>query len=171
MELKGINLINLTLNHWLKKHNFKARVRGADTDFFWYHDDTISYSFYFPQEAADNWSNLLEELNCNYVVDIFFSAFLHELGHSCTYSGFSEDEIDEYNETLDLMDMEPSSFAEGLEYTYTRLPVEIAATRWAVNYINSYPEHIAELVDSVGRALTLFYKLNNVVDTEPFDFN
>ena len=51
MELQGLGLIDIALNHWLKKYGFSARVRGADTDFFWYHDDTIGYSFVFSIEA------------------------------------------------------------------------------------------------------------------------
>ena len=171
MSLQGLNLINITLNHWLKKYGFSARVRGVDEDFFWYHDDTITYSFFFPEESAKNWAGLLEELGCKYDIDIFFSAFLHELGHSHTYWDFEEDEIDEYNETLRLMDTDPNTFAESIEYVYSRLPIEYTATSWAVRYINTYPERIKELVTLVSKAIKLFYDLNDVVDEELFDFS
>ena len=171
MKLQGLGLIDITLNHWLKKYGFDARIRGVDEDFFWYHDNTIAYSFFFPVEAAENWARLMEELNCEYVIDEFYSAFLHELGHSHTYWDFDDEELDEYYETLELMDKEPSSFAEGIEYVYTHLPVEYEASRWAVNYINTYPERIKELVDLVGKAIRLFYSINDVVDEEAFDFS
>ena len=171
MKLQGLGLIDITLNHWLKKYGFNARVRGVDEDFFWYHDDTISYSFYFPTEAADNWAKLMEELNCGYNIDIFFSAFLHELGHSLTYWSFDDDEIDEYNETCQLIAEDPSSFCEDLDYLYTHLPIEYEATTWAVNYINTYPDRVQELVSLVSKAINLFYTINNVIDDEPFDFS
>ena len=168
MKLEGLGLVNIALNHWLKKYGFEARIRGVETDFFWYHDDTISYTFFFPEEAADNWNGLLAELGCNYDIDIFYSAFLHEVGHSRTYWDFDEDELDEYYKTVHLMDEEPNSFAEGIEYVYSRLPIEYEATRWAVNYINTYPERIKELVDLVGKAVRLFYKINEVVTEDMF---
>ena len=171
MSLQGLGLINITFNHWLKKYGFAARVRGVDEDFFWYHDDTISYSFFFPVDAAKNWKMLMEELKCEYTIDLFFTAFLHELGHSHTYHWFDEDEIQEYNETCRLIAEEPSSFAESLEYVYTHLPIEYEASTWAVNYINTYPERVKELVDLVSKAIGLFYKLNDVVDEEAFDFS
>ena len=96
-----------------------------------------------------------------YDIDLFYTAFLHEVGHSKTYFGFSEEEVHEYDETLRLMDDEPNSFAEGINYTYSHLPIEYEATRWAVNYINTYPERIKELVDIVGKAVKLFYQLND----------
>ena len=171
MKLQGLGLIDITLNHWLKKYGFDARVRGVDEDFFWYHDDTISYSFFFPTTAAQNWAKLMEELKCKYTVDVFFSAFLHELGHSHTYHEFNDDEIQEHNEICRLIAEEPSLFTESLDYVYTHLPIEYEASRWAVNYINTYPERVKELVDLVSKAIGLFYSLNDVVDEEAFDFS
>ena len=171
MKLQGLGLINIAFNHWLKKYGFEARVRGVDEDFFWYHhNNTISYSFFFPVEAAENWACLMEELGCNYDLDVFYTAFFHELGHGHTYWDFEEEELDEYYDTLKLMDKEPSSFAESIHYVYTHLPVEYEASRWAVNYINTYPERVKELVDLVGKAVKLFYTLNEVVDEDSFDF-
>ena len=171
MKLQGLGLINLTLNHWLKKYGFDARVRGVDEDFFWYHDDTISYSFFFPKDAKKNWDALLEELGCQYDVDLFFSAFLHEVGHSETYHTFEEEIIEECDELCELIATKPDSFDQDLDYVYTHMPVEYEASRWAVEYINANPQRIKELVSTVGKALDLFYKLNNVVDYELFDFS
>ena len=171
MRLQGLGLIDIAFNHWLKKYGFETRVRGVDEDFFWYHDNTISYSFFFPEESAENWVELMKELQCQYDIDLFYSAFLHELGHGHTYDQFDEEEIEEYQETCRLIREEPSTFSETLEYVYTHLPVEYEATRWAVNYINTYPDRVKELVDIVGKAVRLFYSLNDVVDEEIFDFS
>ena len=168
MELQGLGLINITFNHWLKKYGFTSRVRGVDEDFFWYHNNTISYSFFFPTEAAENWALLMEELGCKYDLDVFYTAFFHELGHGHTYWDFEEDELDEYYDTLTLMDKEPSSFADSIHYVYTHLPVEYEASRWAVHYINTHPERVKELVDLVGKAVRLFYKINKVVTEDMF---
>ena len=164
MKLEGTGLINIALNNWLKKYGFKARVRGVDTDFYWYYDDTISYSFFFENEAAENWYALFEELGCQYDVELFFTAFLHELGHSCTYWNFEEEEINEHEEMKRLIEEEPSTFADNLHYVYTHLPVEYTATKWAVDYINSYPERVKELVNIVSKTVAIFYKINDVKD-------
>ena len=168
MELKGENLINIAFNHWLKKYGFDARVRGVDTDFFWYHDDTISYSFFFSEKSAENWELLLDELGCEYKVDMFYSAFLHELGHSNTYFSFDDDEIEECETIHSLICEDPNTFSETPEYIYTHLSVEYEATRWAVEYINQYPERIAELVNLVGKAVRNFYRINEVVTEDMF---
>lgn len=171
MELKGLNLIKIALEYWLKKYNFSARIRKMDTDFFWYwSDNTISYSLFTPEEAMEPWADLLNELGCKYNIDVFFSSFLHELGHSATYYEFDDDEIDACDEIKALLRDEPSSFAEDVHWVYFHLPVEIEATRWAVNYINTYPERVKELIDLVGKTVRLFYKLNDVVDEDSFDF-
>ena len=168
MKLEGLGLINIAFNHWLKKYNFDCRIRGVDTDFFWYLDDTISYSFFFDKESSENWYELLEELGCKYNLDIFYSAFLHEVGHSCTYHTFEQEEIDECEELHRLICLDPSSFADSACYVYTHMPIEIEATRWAVNYINSYPERIKELENLVGKAVKLFYKINKIVTEDMF---
>ena len=171
MKLQGLGLIDITLNHWLKKYDFDVRVRGVDTDFFWYHDNTISYTFFFEEESAKNWECLMKELGCNYVVDMFYSAFLHEVGHSRTYWDIEDDVIEECEKLHQAICEDPSSFVEGPDYTYSHMPVEIEASRWAVDYINSYPERIKELVELVGKAVKLFYRINDVVDEDSFDFS
>lgn len=169
MSLQGLGLINIALNHWLKKYDFDCRVRGADTDFYWYHDDTISYTFFFEQASADNWELLMEELDCHYDLNMFYTAFLHEVGHSETYFSFGEEEIEACNELHRLICKDPYSFAEGPDYVYTHMPIEYEASRWAVNYINTYPDRIRELVNLVGKAVQLFYKINDVVTEDDFD--
>ena len=102
-KLKGIKKINRSFNRWLKKYGFETRVRGVDTDFFYYHnDDTIGYSFFYPEASVDSWINILNELGCNYSIGVFYSAWLHELGHAQTFHIMNEEEIIESDETKQL---------------------------------------------------------------------
>ena len=163
-KLKGIKSIDRQFNRWLRKYGFTARMRGVATDFYWYWtDNTISYSFFFAEKSQKNWVELFKELGCKYNIDTFYTSFLHELGHSRTYYNFTEEELDEYHETVQTMFDE-----DDMEYEYTHLPVEYEATRWAVEYINKYPERIEELVRKVGKAVRRFYKINKVVNAEMF---
>ena len=79
----------------------------------------------------------------------------------------TEEEISESDEMKDLMDTDPGSFADIYD-AYYHLPVEYEATRWAVEYINKYPERVEELVRTVGKAVRRFYKIHKVVNEEMF---
>ena len=144
MKLKGEQAINRALNRWLRKYGFKARVRGLDTDFFWYNDsNTIGYSFFQTQRSQDAWTSLMAELNLRYGVDSFWTCFLHELGHSITWCQFTEEEIEENDRDKEwLAESDESSFAEDIHSLYFHLPVEIAATEWAVRFINENPQAV-----------------------------
>ena len=170
MKLQGLGLIDIAFNHWLKKHGFSARIYGADTDFFWYHNDTISYSFFFGEASLNNWNLLLEELGCNYDIDPFYSAFLHELGHSNTYRTFPTTIIRECERKHREICRNPNACVPNPEYAYTHLPVEYEATRWAVNFINEHPDAVLELVELVGKAVRLFYNINDIQDEELEEF-
>lgn len=170
MELKGLDKIDNALNAWLIKYGFTARIAGVQEDFYWYHNDTISYSFFFAEDAVEPWANLLNELKCNFILDTFYSVFLHELGHSVTYDKLSRQDV-EYSDDIKLaIAADPASFDNPRD-VYWHLPVEIEATKWAVNFINSYPDRVKELVDTVGAAVREFYEINDVVDEDSFDFS
>lgn len=167
-ELKGVDLITTALNAWLIKQGFSARVREMDTDFYWYHDDdTISYSLFSTEDSIVQFDILMQELGCQYTIDWFYAAFLHELGHSHSYPNLSDEEILEDEAMKEwLHEQDESSFEENLYSLYFRIPMELVATKWAVNFINSNPNAVKELVDTVGAAVRLFYSLNEVVTEE-----
>ena len=165
-KLKGEWAINHAINNWLRKYHFKARVRGLDTDFFWYHSsNTIGYSFAQTEESSSQWELLLSELGLKYELSGFWTSLLHELGHSITWSSFTDEEIDEYDEMKELLQKEDeSSFAENVHSIYFRLPIELAATQWAVEFINTRPEAVEELTKMVAPKIQRFYKLNKITD-------
>lgn len=170
MELKGLDKIDNALNAWLIKYGFKSRVHGVDSDFFWYHDNTIGYTFFFPEEAITPWTNTLNELGCNLIIDTFYSVFLHECFHGETYWSIPEEVRNECHKTKELMIQDPSSF-DDLYWTYYHLPVELEATAAAVKFMNTNLKAIEELVDTVGAAVREFYEINDVVDENSFDFS
>ena len=151
--------ITKELNNWLEKNGFEVRVLGDADDFCWWEcDNAIEYSVRATNKNLHLWSELLDSLGLNAIIDPFYSSFLHEVGHSITYWDFTEEEIEEYYETLKYMEEEPSSFAEDLIWTYFNLPLEIAATKWMVNYINSHFEAVKELVDMIRPLLITYLK-------------
>ena len=164
MKLKGERAINRSLNSWLRKYGFTARVAQMDTDFYWYTEsNTIGYSLFQTVHSQEEWDNLLTELNLRYEVDSFWTCFLHELGHSMTWGSFTEEEIEEnYRDKEWLEESDESSFAESVHSLYFHLPVEIAATEWAVRFINTNPNAIKELTRMVVPKIERFYKLNKI---------
>lgn len=153
--------ITQALNNWLKKYNFDVRVDYMGSDFQWEWDENlIIYSFLATEDTITTWNEFLDELGCEYVIDQFFSSFLHEVGHSITYWDFDEEELDEYFDTVAWIQVSnESSFAEGSLKTYFNLPVEITATRWAVKFINENPEAVSELVNAVQPLIKEFIQV------------
>ena len=151
--------ITEALNDWLKKYNFDVCVDYMGSNFQWEWDENlIIYSFLASENTVKVWNEFLDELGCNYIIDQFFSAFLHEVGHSITYWDFEEDELDEYfDDVAWIQESDESSFSEGSLRTYFNLPVEIAATRWAVRFINDNADAVRELVDSVQPLIKEYY--------------
>lgn len=164
MKLKGEQAINRALNRWLRKYGFKARVRGMDTDFFWYNNsNTIGYSLLQSQRSQEAWAILMTELNLRYEIDSFWTCFLHELGHSVTWDQFTEEEIEESDRDKEwLAESDESSFAEDIHSLYFHLPIEIAATEWAVRFINENPQAVKILTKMVVPKIERFYKLNKI---------
>lgn len=135
------------LNNWLIKNNFSARIRGFEEDFGWYHsDNTIVISVLYTEKEEKRWLNFLEEFEPMYDVPVFVSAFLHELGHSETYYDLNDEIIDEDEETKRLLEEEPNTFECDIYDLYYHLPMEIVATKWAINYMNTHFKQVKDLV-------------------------
>ena len=155
MELQGVQEITNALNAWLEKHGFTARADGLCTDFgYWIDKDTIDYSLTTTEKIRDSWNSWIEEVGCEYVIDFFYSAFLHELGHSETIDQLTDEEWEISSAAL----LDPSiTYCE-----YYHLPRELAATQWAVDYINNHTREVTELIHTVEPALVNFVQLNNI---------
>ena len=155
MELIGEEKIINAFNKWLIKYGFSARVLGIDTEFCWYKDDnTIGISFFETAETIASWNKFfIEELNCSYCLDIFYTSFFHELGHSNTWHKVSIE--DQEVDTLGLVNE-----------NYYHLPKEIIASQWAVDYINKNIDAVSELIQTVGEALNYFFETNELGEIE-----
>jgi hypothetical protein len=143
-------MVTKALNEWLEKYGFETRVRGLNTDGFFYYwcSDVIEYTFHLPQQAIDSWDLLMDELELPYNIGQFFTSFLHELGHAETLCEFSEEELEsDENESHRLAMLLPSIEND---MAYYHLPTEMAATRWAIDYIIAYPERVKELVEKIS---------------------
>ena len=146
MEEKIIKI----LNEWLRKNNFDTQVDKIDktADYFGWHPflNTIACSIYYTKEEEIRWKNLMEECEILFEIPTFVSSFLHEVGHSITYFTFDEEIRDKCDDIIDAICEEPEIFIEDTHNIYYHLPTEIAATKWAVNFINENIDKVSELV-------------------------
>lgn len=130
-----------------------------DSDFFYYYDsDRIGYSLLVSDRTQRLFPKYCEHnLGLQYKTPIFILCFLHELGHYFTTDFFSGEEIDEYNEIkADLGDTDSDFIA------YFNIWDEYEASKWAVDYINTYPDKIKQLDLDLKKALDKFYEINGI---------
>lgn len=154
--------ITNTLNIWLEKNGFAARVVGTYSDFCWdIQNNLIYYSFAIGNTNLKLWDKLLVSLGCQYNIDPFFSIFLHELFHSITYPELLDEEIDESEDIKNQL-MEKENFTKEDYWLYYNLPMEIVATQGAVNFINTHPNEVRDLISAVSPLIQDFYKLNKI---------
>lgn len=134
----------MTLKTWLTEHGFDCDVENGEVfEYDWVQEKI--YCGALPENDFNAWNELMVELGLNVKISNEAMAFLHELGHFITYDDFLDDEFDDTDLIKGMLGIAPITKAS--YEIYYHLPVEIAATEWAVNYINSNPEE-AVILDS-----------------------
>ena len=119
---------------------------------FMYEDstETIYISNEIPYDDHKAFINFVTNELCTPVkADCFLWAFLHELGHYHTIYTFEEKDWEDYYFLIHNC-KDP--------YEYYRCPVELAATRWAENYMIEHREEVYELWNDVSIILQKIYK-------------
>lgn len=135
------------LNKYLAPFDCRCEL-GLDFS-YWTDISTIYYSLAVPDEGANAFIAFAEELFPNIKADIFIWSFFHELGHHETADDFEDEDWDEYRALVG------SKMITNQEYF--RLPIEIAATRWAGEYIQTHVDEVARLWQDVAAAIQELY--------------
>lgn len=164
-SLKGIELIDMVLNDFLKEFGVTARF-GFDFA-YWYEEDEIEYSLIVPEEASiyfmNNFNRLAPHLEC----DQFLASFLHEVGHTQTLHLLDHTELLYCRDCKEQISRQFTDFIteeedKALHQQYFDLPDEYEATMWAIDYMTKNPEKVAVFWEKAQAAITMFYKLNKV---------
>ena len=89
-------------------------------------------------------------------LNVFVWSLLHELGHHMTWDDFDDEEYDRiYKKKGRIMGTKAT-------LPYYRLPDEVAATKWAVEYANTHKEEVKDFWEKVyAEANELFILLRN----------
>ena len=138
------NLIDeckLACNLWLEEYGFSSRV---DSNGYWGYcpaDDTIEIQIYEESEDVAAWNDFLyDHLHCISFYDIFITSFLHELGHAHTLEFFDEHDWEVARSALTPRD-------------YFETPIEIAATHWAIDFMDNQKEEVDMLAELLRPAI------------------
>ena len=118
------------------------------TDFSYFTEDSrIEYALFVSDKTGEEFKTFAESLFPNINADIFIWSFFHELGHHETIDDFDDEDWVKYR----------NSIACGLSsIDYFQLPIELAATMWAGEYIQAHPEEVAAFYEKVLVALKHF---------------
>ena len=129
------------LDSWVKE-SFSEDLSVVEADDFYYMPETdeIGFSKYVYQEHDDKFLKFAQELGLEYDVDVFLLSLLHEVGH---YFTIEDEELDAYWK-IRLDKGAPTNVDE-----YYRDPIEAAATKWAVDYINDNFNEIEKLTNMI----------------------
>ena len=163
MEIKGLNELNNTLKNIFKEFNISEFYSAEDEFECEFEDRKIGYTL-VENLPHNNYYVEFVKKNFHYEPIVPFMLFIfHEIGHlyttNATLSAYSEKRRTELYEKMGTPDL-PNGQFKCYEFEYFRLPEEIVATAWAVEYMSTHEEEVLELWKKVYNALQVFYKLN-----------
>ena len=130
------------LNRWLTNNGFTTRVETIIGYWGYAQEiDTIEICVQEEPEDVDLWEQFLyEDIKCPLRYDIFYTSFLHELGHAFTASFFTIEDRRRANASLSVFD-------------YFHSPIEKAATDWAIQFMLVETEMMRELINLIDPIL------------------
>ena len=140
-----IENLNEVIESWMLENGFEMTADFNPSGFFYYDSDRhIEYCFELPDLDITSWNDFLEELNCPYDIDTFYTSLLHEIGHYCTFPLVSMGDMIYSESETDRLSKSQPSYEVNMEYYH--LPRELAATHWAVDYIINNPAQVKRLI-------------------------
>ena len=155
MKLKGVDELLEVFNSWLEDNGFSTRVGDIEEDFGYYSGiDEIAITFVNAVEADAAWRIWTQSLGFPPELDVFWTSFLHELGHAETIWMFGKADWEKY-----ARDIVYASHEE-----YFNLPIERTATEWALNFVQEKTEAVVELIAAARPAIIKFFELNEITE-------
>lgn len=139
------------LTNWLADRGYELDVRECDDEFFYCEGLSFIGVATHAKFIDNHFLRFINEHGCKVEFsNAFIPQFLHEVGHDEMNGDFDDDEWDEYHkfvDTFDGLDMDDWN----LQKQYMGHPIELAATMWAIDYINSHEEEIVEMANALNK--------------------
>ena len=159
MRIKGIKKLNAHMNKFLSPFGLKCTF-GSDFA-YWTESELIQYTIFLHQDSDIYFSDFIKkEFNFS-VSDIFLVSLLHEVGHYYTIDDFEEDELLNDELIKDDLSNDQQITEKERNFRYFSLPVEYAATEWAINFLKDNP-NIYHQWGIMLEHFRHFYKKNNI---------
>lgn len=163
MKVKGIKKLTSHMDKFLKPFGLKSCL-GAD---FSYHTitETIQFCLAIDENQNDFFVEFIEK-NFDYKVrDIFLVSLLHEVGHHFTLEDFDDEEWND--DHLKKVFIEATITEENYKeksFQYFSLPIEFAATAWAIDYLKSHEKEVNRKWKEMLQHFNHFYKVNGATE-------
>lgn len=141
--------ITTILDNYLAVIGYSELTTRIEEDFgYYYYENVIAYSLIVSERFQKLFTNFCFENGLQYDCGIFVLAFFHELGHHVTMDLIpieKENECEEIKKGL--------TFCEEDCLTYFALEDEMAATRWAISFINENIKSVKTLARKIKKAI------------------
>ena len=106
-------------------------------------EETVYIGKTYDKETDRRFGEFVKELDSHCRAPIFLLSVLHEIGHIMTYEEEALDEKDFLYAAIDLK-LKLGADEEECVKEYFRIPLEMEATQWAIDFANNNPK----LIDS-----------------------
>lgn len=151
--------------NWLYDNGFEDVSITFDQGFYYQiQEKTIAFGWKSYPQVAEWFEHYLFDLGLEYT-DIYVPVlcFLHELGHHCTLSNFSNEELCHFAFLKEITGPDEGTRAdvEDCMIAYWNISDERAANEWAVSFIN-------ENIDAVCDLMQVFSDFWNDIDFTPY---
>lgn len=167
-KLKGLKRVNRIINEYLERFGVTASL---GTDFCCYMEKRhINYSLLVTDHSDKYFKPFVASLAPNLKADTFLVSLFHEVGHVYTLYNFSDadwnfgwDEKQDIDDKIQNCPEDDEKTVEEQNYRYFNLPEEIAATRWALTYMENYSEDVEEFWAELQPAIMRFFRKNGLI--------
>ena len=134
--------LDIFLTSWLERHDFDAEADYGLDFCVDLSSNVITYTFVVPSEHDRKFFDLCHSLYPDIIAcDNFILSFFHEIGHIETEADFDDKDWQKYWSYCE-------NHKEGDDpMAYYTNPIELAATKWACEYILDHVEEVKEFRD------------------------
>ena len=167
MEVKNVNKLNNDLKNIFKKFNITKFYPTEDEFECVFEDRVIGYTLISNLPHNDYYIEFVKR-HFHYEPIAPFMLFLfHEIGHlytdNPTLNGYTEKKRQKLYDLMSDPTVSNELF-KSYEYEYFKLPDEIIATAWAVDYMKNHEKEVYKMWKKVYKALQSFYKVNGLLE-------
>lgn len=166
MKLTGIRKLNKGITALVREYICEDITCKFDT-IFCISDDKLYFSLFDDEYTNNLWREWLKreyKKNYNKNFSTFVLFFLHEIGHYYTIDDFDDDYDTIVAQKQGLaIDYDTDSDQEIVEknFTYWELPIEKAATDWAIDFYNEHFEKMQIFLKKCLQVISEFYAENS----------